>query len=160
MNSTSLKIAKVGPSWSMGLPSQTGQGAVTAATSSFLPAARLRGPFHHWREASASSSQQRGRLTVAAEHHRRQLLGRCLERWKQDHLSRIRVLVSPSASSPPRRRFPLLGRGSIGGRSSLVKCGLSTGLGFHWGNPLKQWSHLGVLGGNEAEVTVCIWENC
>lgn len=51
-----------------------------------------------------------------------------------------------------------MGRGSIGGRSSLVKRGLSTGLGFHWGNPLKQWSHLGVLGGNEAEVTVCIWE--
>ncbi|KAM3826104.1 protein SFI1 homolog [Vipera latastei] len=58
-----------------------------------LQTARLRGPFLRWREASASSSRQRGWLTVAAEHHRRQLLGRCLERWKQDHLSRIRVLL-------------------------------------------------------------------
>ncbi|XP_039177078.1 protein SFI1 homolog isoform X1 [Crotalus tigris] len=58
-----------------------------------LQIARLRRLFLRWREASASSSQQRGRLSVAAEHHRRQLLRRCLERWKQDHLSRIRVML-------------------------------------------------------------------
>ncbi|XP_058014092.1 protein SFI1 homolog [Ahaetulla prasina] len=58
-----------------------------------LQTGRLRGLFLRWREASASSSQQRGQLTMAAEHHRRQLLSRCLERWKQDHLSRLRVML-------------------------------------------------------------------
>ncbi|XP_070618506.1 protein SFI1 homolog isoform X2 [Erythrolamprus reginae] len=58
-----------------------------------LQTGRLRGLFLRWREASANSSQQRRGLTLAAEHHRRQLLRRCLERWKQDHLSHLRVLL-------------------------------------------------------------------
>ncbi|XP_026572807.1 protein SFI1 homolog isoform X2 [Pseudonaja textilis] len=58
-----------------------------------LQTGRLRGLFLRWREASASSSQQKGQLTVAAEHHRRQLLGWCLEKWKQDHLGRIRAML-------------------------------------------------------------------
>ncbi|XP_026538706.1 protein SFI1 homolog [Notechis scutatus] len=58
-----------------------------------LQTGRLRGLFLRWREASASSSQQKGQLTVAAEHHRRQLLSWCLEKWKQDHLGRIRAML-------------------------------------------------------------------
>ncbi|XP_032084920.1 protein SFI1 homolog isoform X3 [Thamnophis elegans] len=58
-----------------------------------LQTGRLRGLFLRWRGASAGSAHQRGQLTVAAEHHRRQLLSRCLESWKQDHLSRLRVML-------------------------------------------------------------------
>ncbi|KAG8146430.1 hypothetical protein E2320_012776, partial [Naja naja] len=73
--------------------SQSGAAAVIPQTQSHCAGGRLRGLFLRWREASASSSQQKGQLITAAEHHRRQLLSRCLERWKQDHLSRIRAML-------------------------------------------------------------------
>ncbi|XP_063171817.1 protein SFI1 homolog isoform X2 [Candoia aspera] len=58
-----------------------------------LQSARLRGLFLHWKEAAASSSQLTGRLVVADQHHTRQLLGRCLERWKRFHRCSVRVLL-------------------------------------------------------------------
>uniref|UniRef100_A0A8D0LA18 SFI1 centrin binding protein n=1 Tax=Sphenodon punctatus TaxID=8508 RepID=A0A8D0LA18_SPHPU len=55
-----------------------------------LDMVRLRGLFLHWKEFYIRSSVQRAQLKMAAQHHGRQLLCRCLAGWKQQHLQCIR----------------------------------------------------------------------
>ncbi|XP_066466154.1 protein SFI1 homolog [Tiliqua scincoides] len=54
---------------------------------------RLRVVFLHWRQSSVQASQQRGQLVQAAEHHGRQLLSKCVARWKQHHLHCVRMML-------------------------------------------------------------------
>ncbi|XP_061458707.1 protein SFI1 homolog isoform X2 [Rhineura floridana] len=58
-----------------------------------LHAVRLQAMFLRWQETYIRSSRHRGQLVLAAQHHERQLLNKCVARWKQYHLQCIRNML-------------------------------------------------------------------
>ncbi|XP_060106331.1 protein SFI1 homolog [Heteronotia binoei] len=58
-----------------------------------LHTVKLQAAFILWKESYIQSSRQRGLLLMAVQHHRRQLLNKCVAGWKQYHLWCIRKML-------------------------------------------------------------------
>ncbi|XP_015272166.1 PREDICTED: protein SFI1 homolog [Gekko japonicus] len=58
-----------------------------------LHTVKLQAAFILWKEYCIRSSRQRGLLLMAVQHHRRQLLSKCVAWWKQYHLWCIRRML-------------------------------------------------------------------
>ncbi|XP_053135514.1 protein SFI1 homolog isoform X3 [Hemicordylus capensis] len=97
---------------------QQGAAAVEDAKKRLHPA-KLQAVFLRWKESSIRSSRQRGLLALATRHHERQLLNKCVARWKQHHLQCIRKMLLQ------RRGEPLLAQRLVSTAFSLWKIQLA-----------------------------------